>query len=86
MAIVLFFFIQFFSWEVFCGLKAVLIGPTWLGCSMSLSCVLPLAGLKGRLSLTGLNRGDSNSEGYSCLPHFQVARAGVPWARASMVP
>lgn len=31
MVIVLFFFIQFFFWEVLCGSKAVLTGhPTWL--------------------------------------------------------
>lgn len=37
---VLSFFYSVFSWEVFCGLKAVPTGPTWCGSSVALSCVL----------------------------------------------
>lgn len=40
--IVFFFFFHssFFSWEVLCGLKAVLTGLAWPGHSVSLSSVL----------------------------------------------
>lgn len=63
----------------------------WSSLSAFLSFSVSMAGLKGKLPFycflwpSGLNR-DSNSEGYHCLPHFQGARAGVPWVPAFMVP